>query len=861
MSLSCISIKHLIQISAYVNQIYCFECRSRDTESQIPLQRILRTETAVVPGKAFVKGLRTCANMDQLWSLLAQYGPYLDVQAITALCSFAVDRACDASEERRAQFPTKEISMLLRTSWLPMFRNNLSYMDSSGLSICMSSVARFTKNQQNMLEAGHKRYHAREHATDRNSSRSISGRLNESWEGIRVLLDEDDLASVMHAVDMRLHSFSSRAAVQLLWGVLVLGCQPPTAWLARYLSCTLPGHALSRCSPRDLSMLLWCLTQLGRRPPPRWSKYLMEAVQLKVHQYDAQELSLILWSLATLRLDPPSSLLEAGVGRAQHLLACMCDEDGWFMEVPSRFCGNRSLQMIVPSRESDRLCRIVRSGSQAHDSNEAACKDRACQNDYNGQHPEQPSNESVESGSRVHMTRPLQDAASCGSGTALKSSCTRMSSTWQQQYVQQGCPGPPCKACPESDALLSSKLLQDASLVPSEKQESWSEVIMGDNVAPRVGSGSSGSTNVLICLSSKNVLNFQSSNPGHDCNSGSHQSAAQPSAPQSDTTPFSTASISQFCTALIRLHFDPGSTFCVVLAAAIAGTAGTAANRSACSVMAAMSPQEMLMMLMGMARWGYEPEVGSPWYNTMLECTWSLVPRMTLPGLSGSLWCLAQMKAKLPAEWMRLYDTRFSLAVRSAVGEGQGLPRTGGREGQGLPRTGGGEVQGLPRTGGGVMQSELPVSVARYLMALGTMGWVPKGALGSLLVGILCQCMSRVPAKHLFPAMLAVARLGLPVTGQQLRVLVLGPIAHGKYDFCDMKNLLQHVQALSRLGVKMSKLAEDYSHKGLLLRALSVKQMQGLRRGNNYDVQTTVNTVTVRGFFFCTRLSHGKYHI
>ena len=156
-------------------------------------------------GKEFVKALRTCGSLAELRVLTARYGSSFDSQAVAALASHLADRSGSGSGAHLLRF--------MRSEWLPLFRSHLSSMDAAGLCICVQSAAKIGQGR------GQDGGRSGETMSQTNASQYASGGSDDAgaW---RPVLDEGDLDAVMQAADWQLHSFSSRSAVQLLWGLV-----------------------------------------------------------------------------------------------------------------------------------------------------------------------------------------------------------------------------------------------------------------------------------------------------------------------------------------------------------------------------------------------------------------------------------------------------------------------------------------------------------------------------------------------------------------------------------------------------------------------------------------------------------------
>ncbi len=164
-------------------------------------------------------------------------------------------------------------------------------------------------------------------------------------------------------------------------------------------------------------------------------------------------------------------------------------------------------------------------------------------------------------------------------------------------------------------------------------------------------------------------------------------------------------------------------------------------------------------MLMGLAHWRCRPDAS--WQEALCRGTAPALARAPAACVAGTLWALGQMRARPSAAWMRAAERRLA-----------------------------GTWRALP-----------PAAAARCVSALAALGYSPAPALGAALVALLCHHLPRVPAKHLFPAALAAARVRLPASPAQLRALVLGPALHRKYEFCHFHNLVQHAAAVSAWGI------------------------------------------------------------
>ena len=179
-----------------------------------PVSKEMRQKIVVNPaGKAFVKSLRTCCSLSELHSLTTQYSPNLDCQAVTALASHLADRMSQIPshkdhqeqmsgdlKEQECKDTPEQIQRFMRVEWLPLFRRWLPEMDSSGICICVQSAAK-----------------VRQHGAElrfREEGCSADGETGDT------VMDDHDLDAVMQAVDGVLHSFSTRSAVQLLWGLV-----------------------------------------------------------------------------------------------------------------------------------------------------------------------------------------------------------------------------------------------------------------------------------------------------------------------------------------------------------------------------------------------------------------------------------------------------------------------------------------------------------------------------------------------------------------------------------------------------------------------------------------------------------------
>ncbi len=231
---------------------------------------------------------------------------------------------------------------------------------------------------------------------------------------------------------------------------------------------------------------------------------------------------------------------------------------------------------------------------------------------------------------------------------------------------------------------------------------------------------------------------------------------------------FSASSLAMLSYGLCILNFDPGPAFAQAVARSLADSCQESG----------FGPQELFLVLMGLAHWGLKwqqlPE--ARWQALVLARSAQLLPLSSPDCVAGKLWCLAQLGARPPEGWMRAAESAIMLRTASVdLVEEEESRRHRGQPGS---------------------SALSPVGTARCLTALAAMRWVPTPELSRLLVRALCFHSARVPAKHLFPAILATAELGLPVTPEQLRDLVLRPASERKYEHCHTANLVQHARAV-----------------------------------------------------------------
>ena len=185
-------------------------------------------------GKVFVKSLRTCSSLAELRSLLIMYDADLDCQAVTAVASHLVFRISQtppeneggASRHQRKSSSggikgqlhvdtPEQIWRFMRAEWLPLFRSWLPLMDSSGLCICVQSAAKVKQQLQQCAERTSARLIPEAHSTD-----GTGGGAAAVPSAGMTMMSEFDLDAVMQATDGLLHTFSTRSAVQLLWGLV-----------------------------------------------------------------------------------------------------------------------------------------------------------------------------------------------------------------------------------------------------------------------------------------------------------------------------------------------------------------------------------------------------------------------------------------------------------------------------------------------------------------------------------------------------------------------------------------------------------------------------------------------------------------
>ena len=599
-------------------------------------------------------------------------------------------------------------------------------------------------------------------------------------------------------------------------------CRPPAAWLARFLACALPGRSLSRASPQDLALLLWCLATLRRRPPPGWAGRLVDAAAAKLRIFDGRQLGMALWALAVLQMSPGEGFLSAAVDRAHALLLPQSQEG------------------MHPALQDNVQASFLQGGLVAtHCSLQPAVqvgRGKARLGTAGGtvaglSTPDGPPPDSDHGGSdQPHPPRDPGASRACWAAAALPCGAPVCSAGAPQAgpCVQQGCPGPPCRLPGPSDSTLG----------PSDSTATSHQALR--LVAPAVKHN----LDELHPSASSSERSSQQEGSSRSSSSRSEQSTGARSRPQGDLqSGFSAASLAQLCHALCAFNYTPGPGFRSAVMEAVvrqprrsgSGTkvtpttalsvepnpASTSTNEGPrtngsrpgqecgdCngdgfgSLLSALGPQELMLVLMGLAHWGCRPEPNGLWISTVLRHSRQILLRPasvstdgssaargsgnssssnSFESLAGTSWCLAQMGVHPPLDWM-------CDAEKKLVEMMMQLQRQGGRGSNGGGMNNGGEGSGLPS----------PLATARCLAALGALRYAPGPRLASALVHALCKQLPSVPAKHLFPAVLSIALLRLPIPSQRhMRALVLGPSLLQKYEHCHAHNLVQHARAVT----------------------------------------------------------------
>jgi len=187
-----------------------------------------------------------------------------------------------------------------------------------------------------------------------------------------------------------------------------------------------------------------------------------------------------------------------------------------------------------------------------------------------------------------------------------------------------------------------------------------------------------------------------------------------------------------------------------------------------------MGPRELMLLLMGLSNLGCRPRHDDPWLEQVLGRLKQLMAQaatghsdaasLTLFGLAGTLWCLAQLGACPPAEWMR--DTERSLIM--LIKRQQRLQRHVESKAWISP--------------GRTLNRHLvpPLTTVRLLAAFGALGYRPSSMVGAKLVESLCYQLPMIPAKHLFVSVRAIIDLDLPASPSQRRSLEVRSEALGE---------------------------------------------------------------------------------
>ena len=175
-------------------------------------------------GKEFVKALRVHRPLGVLQDLVREYRPHMDRQAVTALASHLADRCArqspesapdgnDCSVSGATEDERIRVRSFMRSEWMPLFRGHIFAMDAAGLCICVQSVAKVASSSASATVL------SPEAEARLNEGRAWAFDIGSAGRQISVM-DERDAEAVMQAADAVLHSFASRSAVQLLWGLV-----------------------------------------------------------------------------------------------------------------------------------------------------------------------------------------------------------------------------------------------------------------------------------------------------------------------------------------------------------------------------------------------------------------------------------------------------------------------------------------------------------------------------------------------------------------------------------------------------------------------------------------------------------------
>ena len=168
-------------------------------------------------GKEFVKALRAPRSLEELRDLAIACRPHMDSQAVTALASHLADRctrltdetAVGGSDSRGDEM--RQVQSFMRSEWVPLFRVQVFRMDAAGLCICVQSAAKVAV-AADVISSGA--------GAGPGGARALFDTYSSMRTTSSAVLDESDIEAVMQASDAILHTFSSRSAVQLLWGLV-----------------------------------------------------------------------------------------------------------------------------------------------------------------------------------------------------------------------------------------------------------------------------------------------------------------------------------------------------------------------------------------------------------------------------------------------------------------------------------------------------------------------------------------------------------------------------------------------------------------------------------------------------------------
>ena len=196
------------------------------------------------------------------------------------------------------------------------------------------------------------------------------------------------------------------------------------------------------------------------------------------------------------------------------------------------------------------------------------------------------------------------------------------------------------------------------------------------------------------------------------------------------------------------------------------------------SILSDIGPRELMLLLMGLSNLGCRPGPDEPWLEPVLQRLEKLMaqtlsgrsvsrrsPRsssVTLFGMAGTLWCLAQMGACPPVGWMQSAE-RSLIKLMERERRVFLSPRYNNTE------------------GGHTSARHLvpPLTTVRLLAAFGALGYRPSPMLGAILVDSLCHHLPKIPNKRIVSAMHAIVDLDLPASPLQLRSLAFRSMTPG----------------------------------------------------------------------------------